>query len=78
MALRALLVSTAIGKLAALGSVAGDTLLKLLASKSETIQLGAVRTVYDNMLKGADHDALVDEVEQLRDAVNQITKRPRP
>jgi hypothetical protein len=66
-AARAQLVSQAIGRTAALGSSAMDSLRDLLSAKSEAVRLGAARTIVEAMYKGREleiHDKRLAELER--------------
>jgi hypothetical protein len=68
---RAELVSNAIGRLSALGTLAGDVLGELLKSQSEKVRLGAARTALDFMIKGRDYERLSREMAELRRQVEE-------
>jgi hypothetical protein len=65
--------SGAIGKLCALGGIAGDKLRELLSSSSESVALGACRTILEHAGKGLELEAVVQEVEELKAAVEKLT-----
>jgi hypothetical protein len=73
---RAELVSNAIGRLSALGTLAGDVLGGLLKSQSEKVRLGAARTALDFMIKGRDYERLSREVAELRRQVEDERNTP--
>jgi hypothetical protein len=72
-ALRAEMVSRAVGRLSALGTLAADTLHQLLSSGNESIRLSAARSALDFMLRGHEMETLAKEVEELRRVVEELS-----
>jgi hypothetical protein len=72
---RAEMVSQAVGRLAAGGALAGDTLHELLAkSVPPATRLGASRAVLEYMLRGAEVDALTREQAELRREIEELKR----
>jgi hypothetical protein len=64
---RADLVRQAVGKLAEVGALAGETLAALVREgESGTVKLGACRAVLEYMFRGIEVDALARQVAELR------------
>jgi hypothetical protein len=72
-AMRQELVSRAVGKLSALGSISTDVLHGLLSSANEKIRLGAVRTTLEHMFRGTELESVIKEVEELKATVGRLT-----
>jgi hypothetical protein len=64
------MVQQVIGKLAAVGTLATDTLHQLLSSKSDAVRLGAARATLEHMFRGHELHTLAQRVAALeaRDA----------
>ena len=71
------MVQMAVGKLAGAGGQAAFTLWDLLKSESETIKLGAARSVLDFMFRGTEVDLLARQVEELRQQLESKSHEPR-
>jgi hypothetical protein len=69
---RAALVCQAVGRLADVGTLAADKLHALLGAKSETVQLGAARSVLEYMLRGCETEVLARQLAELRAQVEGI------
>jgi hypothetical protein len=67
------LVRAAVGRLAAVGALAADKLHALIGNaKSETVQLGAARSVLEYMLRGCETEVLARQLAELRLQVEGI------
>jgi hypothetical protein len=72
---RAELLERAVGRLTAVGVLAGDRLFHLLQNaSSQAVQLGAARAVLDFMFQGAQVHTLVRAVEDLRRQVEELSR----
>jgi hypothetical protein len=71
------LLDRAVGKLLALGGIAADKLQALLASNTERVQLGAVRTALEHLFKGAEQQTLAKQLEALRAELEAVKNASR-
>lgn len=69
---RSEMVSQAVGRLAAVGALAGDTLHQLLGSQRESIRLSASRSVLEFMFRGHEADTLTRQLAELRLEVQEV------
>jgi hypothetical protein len=70
-AMRAKMVSDAVGRLAAVGTLAVDELFRQLKSgEGDKVKQGAARSILTFMLAGHSQETMAAEVAQLRDLIN--------
>jgi hypothetical protein len=70
---RAEMVRAAVGRLAAVGTLAASRLQDLVDNaKSETVRLGAARAILEFMFRGAEVEVLAREVADLKRLVGEI------
>jgi hypothetical protein len=75
---RAELLERAVGRLTAVGALAGDRLFKLMQeADSQAVQLGAARAVLDFMFQGAQVHTLARAVEDLKRQVEELSRGRR-
>jgi hypothetical protein len=70
-AMRAELIGNAVGRLAVIGTLAADTLHRLLGSSDEKIKLGAARAALGFMLQSRDYEVLAADVAKLKEQVEK-------
>ena len=71
--MRGELVQSAVGRLAQLGTIAADELLRLIQEgKDDHVKLGACRAALGYMLAGHSNETLARQVEQLRQQMEEI------
>jgi hypothetical protein len=71
-AARAQMVSDAVGRLSAVGVLAGDTLRALLGEENPQIRLGAARAALEYMLRGREQVELAEQVQRLQAQVEAL------
>jgi hypothetical protein len=74
---RAELVRQAVGKLADVGALAGETLAELVREGSGTVKLGACRAVLEYLFRGHEMDTLARQVAELKWQVEGLTRGDR-
>jgi hypothetical protein len=62
---RAELVRQAVGRLAEVGALAGETLAELVKDAPPAVRLGAARAILEHMFRGHEVDALARRVQEL-------------
>jgi hypothetical protein len=70
-AARSEMVQQVVGRLAAVGTIASQTLQELLGSESEAIRLGAARAALDFMFRGHEQDVLARRIAALEEQATQ-------
>jgi hypothetical protein len=71
------LVGQAVGRLSALGALAGDVLSELLASASEQVRLGAVRAALGYMFQGQTLETTQAEIAQLKEDIALLKREAK-
>jgi hypothetical protein len=75
---RSRMVADAVGRLAALGTLAADELHRLIREgENDQVKLGAARGALGVMLRGHEHEVLARQVEDLRRQVEEMKRGPR-
>jgi hypothetical protein len=74
---RADLVRLAVGRLADVGALAGDTLAELVKAGPPAVRLGAARSILEFMLRGAEVDTLARQVSDLKRQVEDLSRGNR-
>jgi hypothetical protein len=74
---RAELVRQAVGKLADVGALAGETLADLVREGTGTVKLGAARSILEFMFRGHEVDTLARQVADLKRQVEGLTRGDR-
>jgi hypothetical protein len=69
---RAELVTQAVGRLSAVGALAGDTLNELLTNQAPMVRLGAARAALEFMFRGHEHDTLARRLAQLKEEIEGL------
>jgi hypothetical protein len=74
---RAELVGRAVGRLAAVGQLAADTLKELIGKTSPpAVRLGAARAVLEHMFRGNEVGTLAREVAELKRLLQEVDRDP--
>jgi hypothetical protein len=75
---RAEMVRQAIGQLASVGVLAGQELQRLLSNDKPTVRLGAARSIYEYMFRGAEVDLLARQLAELKERLEEIERAENP
>ena len=66
------MIATATGRLASAAESAVETLTGLLDSESDSVRLGAARTILDSLLRFREAEELTDRVRELEQAIESV------
>ena len=76
-ATRSEMIARAVGRLAEASTEAADTLRGLLAARSETVRLGAARSILELAVRLREHDELVSRIEALEATLTTHAQKGR-